>query len=54
MNKSEMKNYVDEICEREGYENSPAYDLIYSECCAGRNDNDAKELIDEMLAKYNG
>ena len=53
MNREEMTNYIDEICEEKGYENSPAYDLIYNECCIGRNDSDAKELIDEMLARYN-
>ena len=52
MTKLEMMNYVDEVCEAEGFENAPAYDLIYSECCEGRNDESAKEMIDRLLAEY--
>jgi len=53
MDYEEMVSYVDEVCNIEGYEDSPAYDLIYSECCNGRNGEDAKEMILDMLRKYN-
>lgn len=53
MNKDEMIDYVDIICEEEGYKDSPAYDLIYSECCEGRTDDDAKEMIIQLLKEYN-
>lgn len=49
MTKLEMMELVDTICEEEGTENAPAYDLIYSECCEGRDDNQAKEMINELL-----
>ena len=54
MNKEKMMELVDMICEEEGYSDSPAYDLIYSECCEGRSNTDAEEMIREMLADYNG
>ena len=53
MKREEMMNYVDLICEQEGYTDSPAYDLIYNECCLGRSDKDAKEMIEDLLASYN-
>jgi len=51
--KNEMMSYVDQICEQEGYTDSPAYDLIFSQCCEGRNDEDAKEMINDLLISYN-
>lgn len=53
MKYNEMMELVDRICEEEGYEDSPAYDLIYSECCEGRNSTDAEEMVRNMLANYN-
>ena len=53
MNYNEMMELVDKICEEEGYNDSPAYDLIYNECCEGRDEEDAAEMIEEMLANYN-
>lgn len=53
MAKQEMMQYVDTICEKNGYEDGPAYDLIYNECCEGRSAEDAKSLINEMLENYN-
>ncbi len=50
MNKLEMMELVDRICEEEGIENAPAYDLLYSECCEGRNTEDAEEMIRERLS----
>lgn len=52
MNRNEMMNYVDGICEAEGYE-APAYDLIYSECCVGRSEEDAKGMIKKLLEDFN-
>ncbi len=53
MNRTEMMELVDRICEEEGYENAPAYDLIYKECCDGRSNADAKEMIKELLREWN-
>ena len=53
MNYNEMMELVDKICEEKGYNDSPAYDLIYSECCEGRSEAEAEEMIEEMLANYN-
>jgi pentatricopeptide repeat protein len=53
MDKTEMIEYVDQICEQEGFTDSPAYDLIFSQCCEGRQTEDAKEMINEMLISYN-
>ena len=47
-----MMELVDRICEEKGYNDSPAHDLIYNECCEGRNEEDA-ENDEEMLANYN-
>lgn len=53
MTRSEMITIVDLICEDNGYEDSPAYDLIYDECVAGRQDRDAVEMIKDLLASFN-
>lgn len=53
MTRNEMMELVDRICEENGYNYSPAYDLIYNECCEGRSEEDAAEMIEEMLANYN-
>ena len=53
MTKQDMMSYVDQICEQEGYLDSPAYDLIFSQCCIGRNDKDAKDMIKDLLISYN-
>ena len=53
MMREEVIEYVDRICEEQGYTDSPAYDLIYNECCLGRSDKDAKEMIRELLISYN-
>ena len=42
MTKQEMMKYVDDVCEENGYENCPAYDLIYSQCCEGRSIEDER------------
>jgi len=53
MTREEMIDYVDRICEEQGYTDSPAYDLIYNECCKMRSDKEAKEMIRELLISYN-
>lgn len=53
MTKQEMMSYVDQICEQEGYADSPAYDLIFNRCCEVRSDEDAKEMIKDLLISYN-
>lgn len=53
MNKEKMMELVNKICEEEGCNDSPAYDLIYSECCEGRSEAGAEEMIRNMLAEYN-
>ena len=35
MKKNEMMSYVNMVCENEGYADSPAYDLIFDQCCKG-------------------
>ena len=52
MTREEIIDFIDRICEEHGYMDSPAYDLFYSECCL-RNYEDAKEMIEELLASYN-
>ena len=53
MTRSEMIAIIDQICDEGGYEDSPAYDLIYSDCVAGRPDRDAREIIKDLLADFN-
>jgi len=53
MTRGEMIEVVDQICDERGYEDSPAYDLIYSQCVAGREDKDAIEMIKDLLANFN-
>ena len=53
MTRSEMIEIVDQICDECGYEDSPAYDLIYSDYVAGRPDRDAIEMIKDLLADFN-
>ena len=53
MTKDKMIEIVDQICENNGYEDSPAYDLIYSQCVAGRPDKEAIEMIKDLLASFN-
>ena len=53
MTRSEMIAIIDQICDECGYEDSPAYDLIYSDCVAGRPDRDAIEMIKDLLADFN-
>ena len=52
MTREEIMEFIDRICEEHGYMDSPAYDLFYSECL-GRSDEDAKEMIRELLSSYN-
>jgi len=53
MTRSEMIEIVDQICDECGYEDCPAYDLIYSDCVAGRPYKDAIEMIKDLLADFN-
>jgi hypothetical protein len=53
MTKLVMMKLVDRICEEEGYEDGPAYDLLYSECCQGRHDDEVEKMIKEKLKEYN-
>jgi hypothetical protein len=53
MTRGEMIEIVDQICDECGYEDSPAYDLIYSDYVAGRRDEDAVETIKDLLASFN-
>jgi hypothetical protein len=53
MTRNEMIDIVEQICDECGYEDTPAYDLIYSECVAGRSDRDAVEMIKDLLASFN-
>ena len=53
MDKTEMMQYVDVVCDNEGFTDSLAYDLIFSQCCKGRQTEEAKEMINEMLLSYN-
>ena len=53
MTREKMIQTVDLICENNGYEDSPAYDLIYSQCVAGRPDGDAVKMIEDLLASFN-
>ena len=53
MTKDKMIEIVDQICDECGYEDSPAYDLIYSQCVAGRQDKEAIEMIKDLLANFN-
>ena len=52
MTREEIIDFIDFICEEYGYMDSPAYDLFYSECMS-RSDEDAKEMIEDLLASYN-
>lgn len=52
MEREEMIKYVDEICERCGYENAPAYDFVLGKIYM-MNDNDAREKIVDLLKDYN-
>jgi len=52
MTREEIIDFIDRICEEQGYMDSPAYDLFYSECMS-RSDEDAKEMIRELLSSYN-
>lgn len=52
MTREEIMDFIDRICEEYGYMDSPAYDLFYSECMS-RSDEDAKEMIEDLLASYN-
>ena len=52
MTRDKMIEIVDQICENNGYEDSPAYDLIYSQCVAGRPDKEAIEMIKDLLASF--
>ena len=52
MTREEIIDFIDRICEEHGYMDSPAYDLFYSECMS-RSDEDAKEMIRELLSSYN-
>ena len=52
MTRDKMIEIVDLICDECGYEDSPAYDLIYSQCVAGRQD-EAIEMIKDLLAHFN-
>ena len=52
MTREEIMDFIDRICEEQGYMDSPAYDLFYSECMS-RSDEDAKEMIRELLSSYN-
>ena len=53
MTKEKMIEIVDQIGKDNGYEDSPAYDLIYNQCVAGRQDRDAIEMIKDLLANFN-
>ena len=53
MNRERLEAIVSDICTDNGYEHAPAYDLIYSECVAGRRDEDAVEMIADLLANFN-
>jgi hypothetical protein len=53
MTRDKMIAIIDQICDECGYEDSPAYDLIYSDCVAGRRDEDAVEMIKDLLADFN-
>jgi hypothetical protein len=53
MTRDKMIEIVDLLCENNGYENSPAYDLIYDECVKGRSDADAKKMILDLIKEYN-
>lgn len=53
MTKDKMIEIVDLICEDNGYEDSPAYDLIYNLCVVGRPDKEAVEMIKDLLVNFN-
>jgi hypothetical protein len=53
MTRDKMIKIVNQICDECGYEDNPAYDLIYSDCVAGRPDRDAIEMIKDLLASFN-
>lgn len=53
MTRDKMITIVDQICDDCGYEDSPAYDQIYSDCVAGRSDSDALAMIKDLLARFN-